>query len=528
MKKLFCLLSIACFVLCVSCENKGKNTAFYKENKTDVAYKISGEYSEIPIKANIASELTFAFRNMANETNPFFASNDMEKFIRQATMGTLVFRHPVSGKIVGNIAESVTVSPNLLSVVFTLDKNRKFSDGKNITISDIEADFVFLKNILRSTKIGAEFLSPGNEINIDSTTDSQITLSFSKTDPFVLERLVNFPVIKKDEIERITDFNAIADSLRFTSSGAYMISEMGKDTYKLRVNPYFQREDSLGNSYPYTDRIILKQFSNREDLIRQFISGEVDLFEGLDGEFELLSAVMQGMEGKKRAVDVGYDNSRIVTAYNNFNEKSSDYMKNVGVCSFLSGVLGNIADEIPQLTALAGIYDDAPFAKPPVPKQLFTDDGGKLGFDNHPMNLQIVLFAGSLTDKIEEALKFVLDSNSLNYNILRMRDTADFINKVFYEKDYDIVLFEYNLFPEAWKTDELFAQSQFASVAVQGNELAKKRNLNYKWQFSPVFAQKRYFFIDARIKNFYFQPDYGFFCDPLTLKMIFKSVVEPQ
>lgn len=528
MKKLLCLLSVVCFALCISCENKGKNTAFYKENKTDTAYKISGEYSEIPIKANIASELTFAFQNMASGINPFFASNDMEKFIRQAAMGTLVFRHPVSGKIVGNIAESVTVSPNLLNVVFTLDKNRKFSDGKNITISDIEADFVFLKNILKTTKIGAEFLSAGNEINIDSTTDTQITLSFSKADPFVLERLVNFPVIKKDEIERITDFNAIADSLSFTSSGAYMVSEVGTDTYKLRVNPYYQREDSLGNSYPYTDRIILKHVSNREDLIRQFISGEVDLFEGIDGEFELLSAVMQGMEGQKRVVDVGYKNSRIVTAYNNFNEKSSDYMKNAGVCSFLSGVLGSIADEIPQLTALSGIYDDTPFAKPPVPKQLFTDDNGKLGFNNSSMNLQIVLFAGSLSDKIEDALKFVLDSNSLNYSILRMRDTADFINKVFYEKDYDIAMFEYDLFPEAWETDELFADAQFAAVAAEGNELAKKKTLNYKWQFSPVFAQKRYFFLDAKIKNFYFQPDYGFFCDPLTLKMIFKSVVEPQ
>lgn len=527
MKKLLCLLSVIGFILCISCNDKRKNVAFYKENKNDVAYKISGEYSEIPIKANIASELTFAFQNMANGINPFFASNDMEKFIRQATMGTLVFRHPVSGKIVGNIAELVTVSPDFLSVVFTLDKNRKFSDGENVTISDIEADFVFLKNILKSTKIGAEFLSFGNDIDIDSTTDTQITLSFSQADPFVLERLMNFPVIKKNEIERITDFNAIADSLRFTSSGTYMISEMGTDTYKLRVNPYYQREDSLGNSYPYTDRIILKQISNREDVIRQFISGEVDLFEGLDGEFELLSAVMQGMEGRKRVVDVGYSNNRIITAYNNFNEKSSDYMKNAGVCSFLSGVLGSIAGEIPQLTALAGIYDDAPFAKSPVPKQLFTDDNGKLGFNDSSMNLQIVLFAGNLTDKIEEALKVVLDSNSLNYSILRMRDTADFINKVFYEKDYDIALFEYNLFPETWKTNELFAQSQFAAAA-ENNELAKKKTLNYKWQFSPVFAQKRYFFLDAKIKNFYFQPDYGFFCDPLTLKMVFKLVVEPE
>ncbi|MCH5149713.1 MAG: hypothetical protein J1G30_03515 [Spirochaetales bacterium] len=526
MKKIFCLLSIG-FLLCISCDNKRKNAPFYKENKTDIAYKISGEYSEIPIKANIASELTFAFRNMANGINPFFASNDMEKFIRQATMGTLVFRHPVSGKMVENIAESVAVSPDFLSVVFTLDKNRKFSDGETITISDIEADFVFLKNILKNTKIGADFLSFDNDIRIDSTTDTQITLSFSQADPFVLERLANFPVIKKSEIERITDFNAIADSLRFTSSGTYMISEMGTDTYKLRVNPYYQREDSLGNSYPYTDKIILKQFSNREDLIRQFISGEVDLFEGLDGEFELLSAVMQGMENRKRVVDVGYGNSRIVTAYNTFTEKSSDYMKNAGVCNFIAGVLENIADEIPQFAALAGIYDDAPFVKPPVPKQLFTDDNGKLGFNNGSMNLRIVLFAGNLTDKIEEALKFVLDSNSLHYTILRMHDTADFINKVFYEKEYDIAMFEYDLFPEAWKTNELFAQSQFAAAA-QGDELSKKKTLDYKWQFSPVFAQKRYFFLDAKIKNFYFRPDYGFFCDPLTLKMIFKLVVEPE
>lgn len=527
MKKLLCLLSVIGFVLCMSCDGKRKNVAFYKESKNDIAYRISGEYSEIPIKANIASELTFAFQNMASGINPFFASNDMEKCIRQATMGTLVFRHPVSGKIVGNIAESVAVSPNFLNVVFTLDKNRKFSDGKDVTISDIEADFVFLKNILKDTKIGAEFLSFGNDIHIDSTTDTQITLSFSRADPFVLERLAHFPVIKKNEIERITDFNAIADSLRFTSSGTYMISEMGTDTCKLRVNPYYQREDSLGNAYPYTDKLILKHVPNREDVIRQFIAGEVDLFEGLSGEFELLSAVMQGMDGRKRVVDVGYSNSRIITAYNNFTEKSSDYMKNAGVCSFLSGVLGSIADEIPQLTALAGIYDDAPFAKSSVPKQLFTDDNGKLGFNNSSMNLQIVLFAGDLTDKIEEALKVALDSNSLNYEILRMRDTADFINKVFYEKDYDVALFEYNLFPEIWKTNELFAQSQFAAVT-ESDELAKKKTLTYKWQFSPVFAQKRYFFLDAKIKNVYFQPDYSFFCDPLTLKMIFKLVVEPE
>ncbi|MBQ2125496.1 MAG: hypothetical protein II196_06870 [Spirochaetales bacterium] len=344
MKKLFYLLFAVIFTMCLSCDKKGKNTAFYKENKADVAYKISREYAEIPIKANIASSLTFAFQNMANGINPFFASNDMEVFIRQATMGTLLARDPATGKLVGNIAESVTVSPNLLNVVFTINKNKKFSDGNDIKISDIVADFVFLKNILKTTKIGAEYLLPGSDINIDSTTDSQITLSFSKSDPFVLERLANFPVIKKEEIERITDFNAIADSLQFTSSGAYMISEVGTETYSLRVNPYYQQEDSLGNSFPYTNQLVLKYVSKREDLIRQFIAGEVDLFEGADGEFELLSAVMQGMDGQKRVVDVGYKNNRVVTAYNSFNEESSAYMKNAGVRSFLAGVLGSITE----------------------------------------------------------------------------------------------------------------------------------------------------------------------------------------
>jgi hypothetical protein len=529
MKKLFCLLSVVFFSLCLSCENKGKNTAFYKENKTDIAYKISAGYSEIPIKANIATSLTFAFQNIANCLNPFFASNDMEKFIRQATCGTLVFHNPTSGKIVGNIAESAVVSPNFQSVVFTLNKNRKFADGTDIRIADIAADFVFLNNILKSTKIGATFLLPGNDVKIDSTTDSQITLSFSKSDPFVLERLATFPIIKKEEIERIADFNAISESLTFTSSGEYMISEIGTEKYVLQVNPYYQQEDSLGNSFPYTQQIILKHVPSREDLIRQFMSGEVDLFEGINDEFNLLSAVMQGMDGKKRVVDTGYKNSRVVTAYNNFNENSSSYMKDEGVRSFIAGVLASITEENTSLSALAGIYDSSSFVKPPVPKQLFTDDNGKLGFDNKPMNLNIVLFAGSLNDKLEEGLKSVLESNSLNYSITKVNETTDFINKIFYDKDYDIVLFEYDLYPNTWVTNELFVKSQFASIlANENNELAKKKTLNSKWQFSPVFAQKRYFFMDAKIKNFYFQPDYSYFCDPLTLKMIFKSTVELQ
>ncbi len=529
MKKLSCLLAIMFFALCLSCENKEKNVAFYKENKTDIAYKISTGYSEIPIKANIASSLTFAFRNIANSLNPFFASNDMEKFIRQATCGSLVSYNPTSKKIVGNIAESVVVAQNFQSIVFTINKNRKFADGTDIRIVDIEADFVFLKNILKSTKIGSDFLLPGNDINIDSTTDSQITLSFSKADPFVLERLSRLPIIKKEEIERIADFNAISESLTFTSSGEYMISEVGTEKYVLQANPYYQQEDSLGNSYPYTQQIILKQVASRENLIRQFMSGEVDLFEGIDEEFNLLSAVMQGMDGQKRVVDTGYKNNRVVTAYNNFNENSSTYMKDERVCSFIAGVLASIADNNPSLSALAGIYDSSSFVIPPVPKQLFTDDNGKLGFDNKPMNLNIVLFTGSLNDKFEEALKIALDASSLNYSITKINDTTDFINKIFYEKAYDIVLFEYDLYPNTWVTNELFAKSQFAAtLAEENNELAKKKTLNNKWQFSPIFAQKRYFFIDAKIKNFYFQPDYSYFCDPLTLKMIFKSTVELQ
>ena len=528
MKKIFSSLFIVIFALCLSCENKNRNTAFYKEDKTDIAYKISKEYSEIPIKANIASELVFAFQNIANGINPFFASNDMEKFIKQATMGTLVFRNPTSGKIVGNIAESVTVSSNLQNIVFTLDKNRKFSDGSDVTIADIEADFLFLKNILRTTKIGAEFLMPGNDVNVDSTTDTQITLSFSKADPFVLERLVNFPVIKKEEIQRIADFNAISESLTFTSSGAYMISEINTEKYTLRANPYYQREDSLGNSFPYTEQIVLKYIPNREELIRQFMADEVDVFEGLDGEFELLSVVMQGMEGKKRVVDTGYKNNRIVTAYNNFNDGSSAYMKNDGVCSFIAGVLGSITDENPKFTALSGIYENTLFTKPPVPKQLFTDDNGKFGFDNKPMILKIVLFVGKLTDEIEKTLKIVLDSNSLNYNIIRVENTEDFVDTIFYKKDYDIVLFEYDLFPKTWNVNKLFTESQFAATVGGSNESAKRKTFNFKWQFSPVFAQKNYFFMNAKISNFYYQPDYDYFCDSLTLKMIFKSMIEPQ
>ena len=247
MKKLFYLLFAVIFTMCLSCDKKGKNTAFYKENKADVAYKISREYAEIPIKANIASSLTFAFQNMANGINPFFASNDMEVFIRQATMGTLLARDPATGKLVGNIAESVTVSPNLLNVVFTISKNKKFSDGNDIKISDIVADFMFLKNILKTTKIGAEYLLPGSDINIDSTTDSQITLSFSKSDPFVLERLANFPVIKKEEIVG-ANTDATAEMSRKPVYKTYCFTK----ERLLRINCQSGRKDTSPNEKRYT------------------------------------------------------------------------------------------------------------------------------------------------------------------------------------------------------------------------------------------------------------------------------------
>lgn len=519
---------------------------YYQKNPKEIAYQIQREKEEIPIKTNIAEKIIIGFDTPYCSLNPFFAVSSIDTFIRSATIGTLVYRIPSNGGYENSLAKEYHLSEDSQKISFILREGLKFSDGTPLTISDVSASFQFLNDKLRGTLAGLPYLPHENTLTIEATTDASIQLTLSHPDKEILYKLSIFPIMKKSELERITDYHSFFENTRLTFAGAYVIEELQTNRLLLKANPFYHRQDSLGNHYPYTNYLELFTTKDRETLIRNFLNGEIDLFEAEPGEYKMLSPLMRSFNRKKRVVNAGYQHKRIITAYNCYQEDSAEYMKDKQVRSYLASLLGKLTEKGKiSIEPVKNIVSSEAYQPPKIKKHIFTETDGKLSYNEKPMKLRIILFGENQThfQILKNNIQTLFDDAFFNHEIRVTEDLSEFLDIVFYQKNYDIALFEYQTAPnkEALKTLLSNETSSFSPFIINGekknisslnefehtfdsNKLEIKGELLAKEiQFFPTFGIKNYFFLDYSIYNFFYHPNFSYFCDTVTIEMLFKE-----
>lgn len=188
-----------------------------------------------------------------------------------ATLIALVFDSLIkidsNGKLMPGLAHSWDVSEDKLVYTFHLNKNVKFHDGVELTAEDVKFTYEVIRSPSNKSPFRGHFESVDKFIAVDKHT-FQVVLK--KPYPLLIFKMVRYILPKhlyKDKDLKTTDLNYSP-----IGTGSFQIKGWDRETNQMLL----VANKSYFNDRPYLDEIIIKSYSNNNDLWSAVMRREVD------------------------------------------------------------------------------------------------------------------------------------------------------------------------------------------------------------------------------------------------------------
>lgn len=204
----------------------------------------------------------------------------------------LVTENPLTGEIEPALAQSWTISEDKLSIIFTLKKNLKWSDGEPLTVDDVVFSYnqLYLNEEIPSNARDSLRIGQSKALPIVEKVNN-LQVKFTIPEPFApfLES-TGLSILPKHILEE-----------KVTTKGKdgkpIFLSFWGVDTppdklivnggYKLKnyatsqrivftKNPYYWQKDEQNNQLPYIEEVVWEIVESTDTSILQFRSGSLD------------------------------------------------------------------------------------------------------------------------------------------------------------------------------------------------------------------------------------------------------------
>ncbi|ABG53682.1 extracellular solute-binding protein, family 5 [Trichodesmium erythraeum IMS101] len=217
----------------------------------------------------------------------------------------LIIENGVTGELEPALAESWEVSEDEQTIVITLKKDLKWSDGEPLTVDDVVFSYnkIYLndkipssvKDILRIGKSGA--LPTVKKID-------NLRVEFSTPEPFapflryagglnilpahVLKESVS-TTNSEGELNYLTKWGTDTPVTEIVGNGMYRLKSYAPNQrIILEKNPFYWREDDQGNNLPYIENIVWQVIENTDNQLLNFRSGKLDTIKVAAEMFPLL------------------------------------------------------------------------------------------------------------------------------------------------------------------------------------------------------------------------------------------------
>lgn len=227
----------------------------------------------------------------------------------------LLSLHPVTGRVQGGVARGYRVENDGCSLVFDLERDLRFSDGKACTAEDVLFTFqeIYLNPDVDTRK--AQVLKLRDSLVTLERVDRH-TVRMDLPVPYrpILSALASLPVLPSHLLRPLiadrgiegfnTGWGSPASGVKdVVGTGPFMLSELVPGSMlRLARNPHYgRREGSLHlDGAPYLDEIIELLEVDRDTRLLMFQIGELDFYETSD-----LDVAQGGMETLVRNADEG-------------------------------------------------------------------------------------------------------------------------------------------------------------------------------------------------------------------------------
>lgn len=381
--------------------------------------------------------------------NPIFAKSSAEKSVAKLLFASL-YDYDSTGNLKGDLAESVTVSPDETKYVVKLLPNIHWSDGAELNAHDV----VFTVNLLKNPQTRASI--PGWEVFKAEAIDD-LTIKFSLPGAYApFMHSLTFPILPEHILKDVKPAELVEHSFskKPVTSGPFTVRLLQNitddDTKKivhLLANPKYR------HGQPKLARFQLNIYPNREEIDRAIRLNEI--IATPDVIYNDLSS-----DGKKAYVSRAYAVNDGVFAL--FNTKSN-HLRNVNIRRALALSLDkeDLRSKISKSTApldgpilesqVAGDLPKSPKqdigrALSLLKKEGWRLEGGELKKKGQQMSLSVVALKSSDFEQVIDELSKVwqeklgikveakiIDPSDLSQNVLQT---------VLQPRNYDVLVYE--------------------------------------------------------------------------------------
>lgn len=204
----------------------------------------------------------------------------------------LVTENPLTGEIEPALAQSWTISEDKLSIIFTLKKDLKWSDGQPLTVDDVVFSYnqLYLNEEIPSNARDSLRIGQSRALPIVEKVDN-LQVKFTISEPFApfLES-TGLSILPKHILEEKVTTKGKDGKPIFLSfwgvdtppdklivNGAYKLKNYATSQRIIFTkNPYYWQKDKQNNSLPYIEEVVWEIVESTDTSILQFRSGSLD------------------------------------------------------------------------------------------------------------------------------------------------------------------------------------------------------------------------------------------------------------
>lgn len=476
---------------------------------------------EIPASGGSMSEGVIGLPRFIN---PLLATSETDKDLTSLVYSGLLKATP-DGRLINDLSEYYTISPDGRMYTFVLKKDIYFHDGTPVTAEDVKftvekAQDPFLKSARRASWDGVEVQVNGEK-----------EISFVLKQPYApfLEN-ATMGILPKHVWS-----SASAEQFPFSSfnvepigSGPYMVTAIKRNSGGLPVRYHLTsfRRYTLGEAY--IKEIVMKFYSNETELIEAYRQGAVDAINGIS------PAATENVLGKKGATAKTSILPRVFGIFFNQNQQTLFVNKeirkalNVGlnkeriVGEVLKGYGSAIDSPIPpEYIREASEKIATTTDRTTAAQAILEKDGWKIGESGFMEKKgQILQFSLSTSDVAElKQTAEIIKEEWANIGVsvdIKIFESGDLNQNIIRPRKYDALLFgeivgrDLDLFP-FWHSSQ--RNDPGLNIALYANITADKLLDEARTVLDPVERVEKYQKFEAEIKKdipavFVYSPDF--------------------
>ncbi len=209
--------------------------------------------------------------------NPLLAVSETDKAMVNLIYSGLL--RSTSEGLVPDLAESFTISEDMLEYHFYLKEDAVFHDGVPVTADDI----IFTINAAQNPDLKSPKRANWEGINVEKISDREVKFMLSQPYPAFMQNL-NLGILPKHIWNHLNigEFGLSNVNISPVGTGPYKIVKINRDSVGIPKSYILGSFKSFTLGEPLIKRFVMKFARNQEELISFYEGGEADSIYGLD------------------------------------------------------------------------------------------------------------------------------------------------------------------------------------------------------------------------------------------------------